>query len=170
MSLTFEDRLIITLIGTTVSGIIAFIIWFKKESIKDKRKRDNILRIIRADIRSTMGYFEKIPTFERIFFRLKEGDDIPLLLFNPTRYSDFFIDFKDDVYLVPSHLTELILDYYDSVSACTLVCKTFEGDEFKAFSFKRKKNAYIKWVDYLKEAKNKGRDLLNKLEFEIKVI
>ena len=115
-----------------------------------------------------MQYFEKISAFERIFYRLKIDDDIPLLLFNPSRYSDFFIDFKDDVYLVPNHLTELILEYYDSISACTLMCDTFEGEEFKSFNFERKKKAYLKWLDYLKEARSKGRMLLNKLTFEIR--
>ena len=97
----------------------------------------------------------------------REYYDIPLLLFNPTRYGSFFIDFKNDVYLVPHSLTELILEYYDSISACSLMCTVFEGDEFKAFAFDRKKKGYIKWLDYLKEARNRGRNLLHKLECEI---
>ena len=165
--MTIEERLTALVIGAIVSFLLSFFLWLRKEAIKDKRKRENILRIVRADIRSTMGYFAKISDFESLFFRLKDGDSIPLLLFNPTRYDAFFIDFKDDVYLIPKDLTESILGYYDSISACTLLCSVFEGDEFKAFSFDRKKAGYIKWIDYLKDARCKGRDLLNQLDHKI---
>lgn len=162
MYMNFDDRLTLTIVGAILGFILAYSLWWLKELRVLSRRKTNLIRIIYADIKATLKTLEVINDYDIYFNKLKESDPDPLLIFNASRMSNFFLDFKEDIYLIPPVFTEELLNYYDAVNACTLLCSTFKEDDFKAISFERRKAAYLRWVYRLKDANTKG-DALSKL-------
>lgn len=166
--MNFEDKLTVTLLGAVLGFIFTYLLWLLREISTEQKRKLNILRVIKADIKATLQTFSVIESYDLYFNKLTEQDPTPLLLFNPSRMSNFFLDFKEDIYLIPTSFTEELLNYYDDINACNLMCNIFKEEEFKALPFARRKSGYLKWLSRLRETDQKGKKLIKLLELRLK--
>lgn len=161
--MNFEERLDLTILGAVLGFILAYALWWVKELRIAKKQKKNITRVIHADIKATLKTLDGANSYEIKFNKLKPDEVDPLILFNPSRMNNFFLDFKEDIYLIPPALTEDLLEYYDVISACMIMCDAFKTEDFRKLPFERKRAGYLRWVTRLKEASDKGGSLEKRL-------
>lgn len=162
--MSLEERVLAGCAGAALAFLLSFLGQRWTDHRKEKIKKKNILRIIHADIKATIAQLDSIQAISSSIADAREDKPHPLFIFNPSRMGNFFLDFKEEIYLIPPNLAEPILIYYDLIEDCVLYCNTFKSPEFVALEFERRIKGYRRWVTKLTKAREKGISLKLLLE------